>query len=92
MRPQDTLARYGGEEFVILLPDTVLENGIQAMTRLQRALTRRFFLAGGEKILVTFSAGVAQLAQGESPEDAIKRADAAMYLAKRAGKNRVLGA
>jgi diguanylate cyclase len=62
------------------------------MTRLQRALTRRFFLAGGEKILVTFSAGVAQLAQGESPEDAIKRADAAMYLAKRAGKNRVLGA
>ena len=92
MRPQDTLARYGGEEFVILLPDTVLENGIQALTRLQRALTRRFFLAGGEKILVTFSAGVAQLAQGESPEDAIKRADAAMYLAKRAGKNRVLGA
>ena len=92
MRPQDTLARYGGEEFVILLPDTSLENGIEAMTRLQRELTKRFFLAGTEKVLITFSAGVAQLASGETGPDAIKRADQAMYLAKRAGKNRVLGA
>ncbi len=92
MRAQDTLARYGGEEFVILMPDTVLANGIEAMQRLQRALTRRYFLAGGEQILITFSAGVAQFEQGESAENAIKRADQAMYLAKRAGKNRVLGA
>ena len=92
MRPQDTLARYGGEEFVVLLPDTLLDSGIEAMTRLQRELTRRFFLAGSEKILITFSAGVAQLAPDESGAEAIKRADQAMYLAKRAGKNRVLGA
>lgn len=92
MRPQDTLARYGGEEFVILLPDTLLEQGIEAMTRLQRELTKRFFLAGTEKVLITFSAGVAQLAANETGHDAIKRADQAMYLAKRAGKNRVLGA
>jgi diguanylate cyclase len=92
MRPQDTLARYGGEEFVILLPDTTLEKGIEAMTRLQRELTKRFFLAGTEKVLITFSAGVAQLGDGEAGADAIKRADEAMYLAKRAGKNRVLGA
>ncbi|MEQ1775241.1 MAG: diguanylate cyclase [Burkholderiales bacterium] len=92
MRTQDTLARYGGEEFVILMPDTTLDKGIDAMTRLQRALTRRFFLAGTEQILITFSAGVAQLAAGESGEEAISRADQAMYLAKRAGKNRVLGA
>jgi diguanylate cyclase len=91
MRPQDTLARYGGEEFVLLLPDTVLEKGIEAMTRLQRELTKKFFLAGTEKILITFSAGVAQLAADESGADAIKRADKAMYLAKRAGKNRVVG-
>ena len=90
MRPQDTLARYGGEEFVILMPDTPLDRGVDAMTRLQRELTKRFFLAGSEKILITFSAGVAQLAEGESGADAIKRADQAMYLAKRAGKNRVL--
>jgi diguanylate cyclase len=92
MRPQDTLARYGGEEFVIVMPDTQIEQGIEAMTRLQRALTKRFFLADNEKIVITFSAGVAQLAPGETPQDAIKRADQAMYLAKRAGKNRVVGA
>ena len=92
MRPQDTLARYGGEEFVIVMPDTQMDQGIEAMTRLQRALTKRFFLAGNEKIVITFSAGVAQLAPGESPQDAITRADQAMYLAKRAGKNRVVPA
>jgi diguanylate cyclase len=92
MRPQDTLARYGGEEFVILLPDTPLDKGIEAMTRLQRELTKQLFLAGTEKVLITFSAGVAQLAAGETGPDAIRRADQAMYLAKRAGKNRVLGA
>jgi diguanylate cyclase len=92
LRPQDTLARYGGEEFVILMPDTALDKGVEAMTRLQRELTKKFFLAGTEKLLITFSAGVAQLAAKEEPMDAIKRADQAMYLAKRAGKNRVLAA
>ncbi len=91
MRPQDTLARYGGEEFVILLPDTPLERAVDAMTRLQRELTKRIFLTGEDKVLITFSAGVAQLANDESGAAAIKRADQAMYLAKRAGKNRVLG-
>ena len=92
MRPQDTLARYGGEEFVILMPDTVLEKGIEAMTRLQRELTKNYFLAGADKMLITFSAGVAQLAADEESDAALKRADQAMYMAKRAGKNRVLGA
>ena len=90
MRPQDSLARYGGEEFVLLLPDTALDHGIEAMTRLQRELTKRFFMAGSERILITFSAGVAQLSEDESGSDAIRRADQAMYLAKRAGKNRVI--
>jgi diguanylate cyclase len=92
MRPQDTLARFGGEEFVILLPDTPLDKGVEAMTRLQRELTKRFFLAGTEKMLITFSAGVAQLANDEAGMEGIRRADQAMYLAKRAGKNRVVGA
>ncbi|MDK9715779.1 MAG: GGDEF domain-containing protein [Sulfuritalea sp.] len=91
MRPVDSLARYGGEEFVILMPDTPLEQGIQTMTRLQRMLTKIFFLSGDEKLLITFSAGVAQMMPKESGTEAIKRADKAMYLAKRAGKNRVLG-
>ncbi len=92
MRPQDLLARYGGEEFVLVLPDTTVESGIAAMTRLQRELTTRFFLQGAEKVLITFSAGVAQLQGTESSTDAIVRADQAMYLAKRSGKNRVMAA
>jgi diguanylate cyclase len=92
MRPTDTLARYGGEEFIILMPDTALDQGVEAMTRLQRELTKAFFLSGKEKVLITFSAGVAQLGDSEGGNDAIRRADQAMYLAKRAGKNRVFGA
>jgi len=91
MRPQDTLARYGGEEFVILLPGTDLEQGIATLTRLQRELTKQFFLRDNMKVLITFSAGVAQLDADEAALDGIKRADQAMYIAKRTGKNRVLG-
>jgi diguanylate cyclase len=91
MRPQDILARYGGEEFVILLPDTAMDQAVEAMTRLQRELTKKLFMAGSEKVLITFSAGVAQVVPAEPGMDAIRRADQAMYLAKRAGKNRVIG-
>ncbi len=92
IRPQDTVARYGGEEFVLLLPETPLEESVTAVTRLQRELTRKFFMHNNEKVLITFSAGVAELAAGEPAMDALKRADQAMYLAKRAGKNRVVPA
>jgi len=90
LRPQDTVARYGGEEFVIVMPDTALDQGVDAMTRLQRELTKRFFLEGNERLLITFSAGVAQMAADEQGAEAIKRADQGMYLAKRSGKNRVV--
>lgn len=92
IRPQDTLARYGGEEFVVLLPNTPLEDAVSAMVRVQRELTRRFFLHNNDKVLITFSCGVAELRGDETPYDALKRADQAMYLAKRAGKNRVVPA
>lgn len=92
IRPQDTLARYGGEEFVILLPDTRLDNGVGAMVRVQRELTRRFFMHDNNKLLITFSCGVAEVIHSEPPGDALKRADQAMYLAKRSGKNRVVAA
>lgn len=92
MRPQDMLARYGGEEFVLVLPDTALSQGVEAMTRLQRELTTRFFMQNNEKVLITFSAGVAQLSTTETSAEAIRRADQGMYLAKRSGKNRVMAA
>lgn len=89
-RPQDMVGRYGGEEFLILLPDTEIEAAVQATVRLQRELTKRFFLAENQRVLITFSAGVARIDPDEDPYSAIDRADKAMYAAKRAGKNRVL--
>ncbi|MDR2259335.1 MAG: diguanylate cyclase [Azoarcus sp.] len=91
LRPQDIVARYGGEEFIILLPETAPAAANDILVRLQRELTRRIFCApSSERLLITFSAGIALLARDEDPGAAIARADRAMYTAKRAGKNRVL--
>lgn len=90
IRPQDTLVRFGGEEFIILLPDTGMEEAVKVMERVQRELTRRYFLSDNNKLLITFSAGIGVLKSDEEPAEAIRRADQAMYLAKRAGKNRVM--
>lgn len=90
LRPQDTVARYGGEEFVILLPETPVDEAAVALTRLQRELTKKFFLNGNEKVLITFSAGVTQLTPEDDQDSVIKRADEAMYKAKQTGKNRVI--
>lgn len=90
LRPSDVIARFGGEEFVILLPDTDIEEAVTVMTRVQRNLTKKFFLHENQRVLITFSAGVALLAPGELGDAAIARADAALYKAKEAGRNRVL--
>jgi diguanylate cyclase len=90
LRPQDTVARYGGEEFVILLPETPLDDAASALARLQRELTKKFFLHDNEKVLITFSAGVTQMQPEDSQASVIKRADEAMYEAKKSGKNRVV--
>jgi len=90
LRAQDSLARYGGEEFVVVMPDTIPTAAVEVLQRLQRELTKRFFLANNEKVLITFSAGVSSLSVAEDSADALRRADQAMYLAKRAGKNRVM--
>ena len=92
LRPQDTLARFGGEEFVILLPDTQLEDANKAIVRLQRELTKRIFLHDNEKILITFSAGLTDYRYDDTQASVTKRADEAMYAAKKAGKNRVVTA
>jgi diguanylate cyclase len=89
LRPSDVVARYGGEEFIIVLPDTGIEEAEQTIVRLQRELTKKYFLSGNDRVLVTFSAGVALRGEEESQEDLIGRADSAMYRAKQAGKNQV---
>lgn len=90
LRPADTVGRYGGEEFLIVLPDTDLASAVEALQRLQRDLTKKFFLHNNERVLVTFSAGVALRGAEEDADDLIGRADKAMYKAKQTGKNRVV--
>ncbi|MBL8413982.1 MAG: diguanylate cyclase [Propionivibrio sp.] len=92
LRPQDTLARFGGEEFIIILPDTPQQDAQKAIVRLQRELTKRLFLHDNEKVLITFSAGITEYRLDDSQTSVTKRADEAMYAAKKAGKNRVVAA
>ncbi|MGO4378496.1 GGDEF domain-containing protein [Pseudoduganella sp. RAF19] len=90
LRSMDVIARFGGEEFLIMLPETTIEAAVATMTRLQRELTRHFFMHENEKVLITFSAGVALRRPNEGQTELVKRADSAMYQAKRTGKNRVI--
>lgn len=89
LRSMDVIARYGGEEFAIIMPETSLKDAADTMMRVQRELTKHFFMAGEDRILITFSAGVAERRQGEELQNLIIRADKAMYQAKTSGKNRV---
>ena len=90
LRPTDTVARFGGEEFVIVFAETDEKQAVEAMRRLQRELTKRFFLHDNERLLITFSAGVALLKANETQDGILARADKAMYQAKLQGKNRVV--
>lgn len=89
-RPEDVVSRYGGEEFVILLPNTQLEEAVQILSRVRRTLTKKFFLHENKRLLITFSAGIAQHRPGESQDHIFKRADEALYRAKKSGKNQIL--
>lgn len=87
-RDGDALVRWGGEEFLVVLPQTPLERA-RVVAERTRASVERTPAPIGEGIRLTVSIGVAQLIPGESREDTIARADAAMYRAKQHGRNRV---
>lgn len=88
MRPTDLMARYGGEEFVVILPLTDSAGALMAAERIRNSVAAETasLLLSGECLSV--SVGVAQLSAGETPESFIARADAALYRAKAAGRNR----
>lgn len=92
IRSTDVLARYGGEEFIIILPGTKEDDAIEIIKGVQRDLTKNFFLHNNERVLITFSAGVAERFSNETVNEVLPRADAALYQAKQTGRNRVIGA
>lgn len=92
IRSTDVLARYGGEEFVILLPGSKEKDAVNVIANVQRNLTKNFFMHDSNRVLITFSAGVAERKNGELFDEVLPRADAALYVAKQTGRNRVVGA
>ena len=90
LRSMDVVGRFGGEEFIVVLPDTPNVEAIEVIGRLQKELTKRIFMFNNQKLFITFSAGVVTRAPNEEMSEVIKRADEAMYKAKKTGKNRVI--
>jgi diguanylate cyclase (GGDEF)-like protein len=91
-RAGDIAARLGGEEFVLLLPETTLDEALAIAERIRAATEAQVTEFEGCRIGFTTSVGVAQLTEGESLDDWIARADAALYRAKQTGRNRVIAA
>lgn len=87
LRGPDVLARWGGEEFVLVMPQTSITDAVMVVERLRVALARKEVWAERPDLKVTFSAGVAALTGSESMEDAVARADVALYRAKQSGRN-----
>jgi len=89
-RVNDLPCRLGGEEFVVLMPDTAIARAFQVAERLRAAVAAEPFEVGGREIRITASVGVSAIAVGtDTPESVLKRADQALYAAKREGRNRV---
>lgn len=93
-RPIDFACRMGGEEFVVIMPNTPGDTACLAAERLRRHVAAAPFIVGGQAghLDVTVSLGVVQTeGMDETAETLLKRADEALYEAKRAGRNRVVG-
>lgn len=92
IRDDDQAVRFGGEEFLIVLPDTGLKDAHPIGERLRHTVQQTPILSGDGTALpsVTLSIGLAEWAPFETPEQLIARADAALYQAKHAGRNRVM--
>jgi len=89
LRPIDFIARFGGEEFVLLMPDTPLAAGLDLIEKLRAAIEACPFHFKGEPVTITTSIGVSAFRTGDRSDHVLKRADEALYRAKRRGRNAV---
>ncbi|MEO6155350.1 MAG: tetratricopeptide repeat-containing diguanylate cyclase [Thermomonas sp.] len=89
LRGRDPLGRIGGEEFVVVCQDTSLEQALLVAARLREALHALCFDDVDTSLQVTVSIGAASYKQGDTREDLLASADAALYRAKQAGRDRI---
>jgi diguanylate cyclase (GGDEF)-like protein len=92
-RDEDVLARYGGEEFVLLVRNLPVDKAAERCGEILRAVAAQTFESEDSKrvirLRVTLSCGMTEFAPGDSVYDLLRRADTALYQAKKLGKNRV---
>jgi diguanylate cyclase (GGDEF)-like protein len=88
-RSQDVVSRWGGEEFLILLPETSMEGGAVSAEKVRKHIEDQKFMIGEQVVQLTLSVGVAEYRAEMTLNECIKSADAALYRAKRHGRNRV---
>ena len=89
LRGRDVVTRYGGEEFAVLLPVSTVGDARRAAEMIREAIQNARFPMAETDVRVTVSVGVAEILPYEDVKSIVKRADQAMYAAKRAGRNRV---
>jgi len=94
VRNIDLACRLGGEEFVVAMPDTDAALALLVGERIRQKIAgERFQVSDGASLEITVSIGISSLeGREDTPEGLLKRADEALYRAKRAGRNRVAAA
>lgn len=90
LRETDFFARYGGEEFIMLMPGTDSSNALKVADKIRQTVEKSGFRSGGEKLVITVSAGISELRPDDHPDDAVERADQCLYRAKNEGRNRCI--
>jgi len=91
IRKSDIACRFGGEEFMIILPDTGVESAVQKADAFRQSISDRVYEFGGKEFSITISIGIAVYPiHGTENDRILSKADAALYEAKRAGRNRVV--
>ncbi|HSB96565.1 MAG TPA: diguanylate cyclase, partial [Spongiibacteraceae bacterium] len=90
LRKTDFIARFGGEEFVVLMPETTLDAALNTLQAMCAAVAECPFHFREQPVSITLSGGVAEFAVGVAADTIFERADAALYRAKAAGRNRCI--
>ena len=84
------VARFGGEEFIAMLPGVPISRALEVSEDIRRDTEKRKIEVDGKEIPTTVSIGVAELRSNDTPETLVRRADSALYAAKRSGRNKVM--